>query len=559
MDISAGACKLTFSLLTTKNRYEPLDLAVSETTDGLVASTTTLSYGDGWGSAPGLFRVSVRRHAQGVSWQASAEHPEPIKGIMVRIGPLPPGSAMIPPAMEVERPQDGQGRCFVYPGGYYPLRHVSATGVAPGSGPLPAWGAQFALLRGDAGFHYLHAHEYPPRVKKLWLYPQGDGLELVLYSEADACRRGGEYAAPTWHLDEVSDWRQAVDDYRAWMADAFGLLPHAQRRDAQPWLKDLSLVVVLHGCSHYGTVCHDYAAMERRLEELAALFPPQRTLVKLVGYEGRIDRRWPDNGPDEALGGEVAFRRFMSTAHRLGYRVMPHLNVWGASYENPATADLLAYQVRDGEGRPLSWSYDYDHDEVAEEIMAYISPDAPEWRALLGRKIGELVEPYGIDALFLDQVGTFVNDRRYDHFRGLQALYRELRAGLPTVQFTGEGPNTELSTSLCPLLSGVSGASSEAGAEMYRRLLGCYVREHGHSAALAPEPYRGVWAAQRAGWWSPERFAEQEERAARVGAIPTLNLTDQRISLQGDRARGVVARARSYSRAAGRGTVTGDG
>ncbi len=546
MVISFGGYRLAFSLLTTLNCYEPADPVVSETTDGLVASTTTFSYGEGSGSTPGLFRVTLQRRERGISWQASAEHPEPIKGIMVTVGPLPAGPVMVPPSGEVDRWEDERGRCFVYPGGYYPLRHVSSTGVAPGSGPLPGWGAQFALLRGDGGYRYLHTHEYPPRVKKLWLYPHGDQLELMLYSEADACRRSNEYVAPTWYLDEVSDWRQAVEDYRGWMAEAFGLRPVAERPDAQPWLMDVSLVVVLHGLSHYGTICHDYATMERRLTELAALYPPQRTLVKLVGYEGRIDRRWPDNGPADALGGPAAFRQFVSTAHRLGYRVMPHLNVWGASYENPITADLLAYQVRDGEGRPVSWSYDYDHDEVAEEIMAYISPDAPEWRTLLGSKIKELVESYGIDAIFLDQVGTFVNDSRYDHFRGLQTLYRELRTAMPAVQFIGEGPNTELSTSLCPLLSGVTWAPSEAGAEMYRRLLGPYVLEHGHSASLAPEPYRGVWAAQRAGWWSPERFAEQEERAARMGAIPTLNLTDRRISLGNERVRGVLARAQAF-------------
>jgi hypothetical protein len=551
MYISLGGYRLCFSLLTTKNRYEPADLVVSETTGGLVASTTTFSYGDGSGSTVGLFRVILQRRDRGISWQASAEHPEPIKGIMATVGPLPLGRVMIPPSTEVDRWEDGKGRCFVYPRGYYPRRDGSTTSVEPRSGPLPDWGAQFALFQGGSGFRYLHAHEYPPRVKKLWLYPSGDSLELVLYSEADACRRGGDYSAPSWHLDEVGDWRQAVEEYRGWMAGVFGLRPVAERADAQPWLKDMSLVVVLHGLSHYSTICHDYAAMGRRLQELATLHPPQRTLVKLLGHEGPIDRRWPDNEPAALLGGAVGFQRFMSAAHRLGYRVMPHLNVWGASYENPVTADLLAYQVRDGEGRPVSWSCDYDHDEVAEEIMAYISPDAPEWRALLGGKIRGLVDAYRIDAIFLDQVGTFVNDSRYDHFRGLQTLYRELRAAMPAVQFTGEGPNTEISTSLCPLLSGVTGASGEAGAEMYRRLLGPYVLEHGHCGSLAPEPYRGVWVALRDGWWSPERYTQQEERAARMGAIPTLNLTDQRISLEGERVRGVLARAQAWEGEAG--------
>ena len=69
---------------------------------------------------------------------------------------------------------------------------------------------------------------------------------------------------------------------------------------------------------------------------------------------------------------------------------------------------LLAYRILDAEGQPVNWTYDYDQDEIAEEIFAHILPDAPEWRAILRRKVREIVER-GVDAIFLGQTGTFIS------------------------------------------------------------------------------------------------------------------------------------------------------
>jgi hypothetical protein len=66
--------RLHLWLLATGNWYEPAPFAITETTDGLLACTDSLTYGDGFGSTPGLLEVTL-----------------------------------------------------FYPGGYYHLRHVSST------------------------------------------------------------------------------------------------------------------------------------------------------------------------------------------------------------------------------------------------------------------------------------------------------------------------------------------------------------------------------------------------------------------------------------------------
>jgi hypothetical protein len=543
-NISFAGYTFSFWVLTTRNAYEPGDLTVTETDDGLIAKTDALTYGDQSGSTPGLLEVTLARGVNGISWQTRAAHAELIKGIKVAIGPLPLGRLMVPLSATVDLKAGDRGRVFVYPGaGYYPKRHVSSTWVVPGAGPMPGWAAQFALLQGEEGTLYLHAQDFPPRVKKLWIYHRGEQQEIRLYDEADACRRTTEFVAPTWYLDSVADWHDAVDDHRAWMAETYGLRPFEERPDVQPWMKEVGLVAYIAGIAHDGKICHDFAQATQRLEDLAALFPPQRTLVELACFEGRFDHSWPDNAPAEVIGGAVEEARFFETAHRLGFHVMPHLNVWGASFDNPATERWLEHRILDPEGRPITWSFDHDQDEIDEEIFAYISPDVPEWRAELRSKIREAVAR-GYDTIYMDQVGTFVNDLNHDHYRGLRALFDELREDLPAVQLTCEAPTSEISAALCPVQLGRPGSErDDLSIEMGRRLFGPYIRWFWLDP---PARYRGVVSDPPADWWSPEGWLASRERAEKVGALPTLNLSDHRIRLDSDLVKVVLDWARRY-------------
>lgn len=182
MEIPFSGHTFRFWLLAADNWYEPGEFTITEADGGIVARANTLMYGDGSGSAPGLFEVVFTRSPNGLSWRARASHAHPIKGIKVAIGALPAGRVMVPLSGEFDLKEGEPGRCFVFPGGYYPLRHVSSTWVEPASGPLPIWAAQFVLLRARERTLCLHAREFPPRVKKLWVYRWDEALEVRLYS-----------------------------------------------------------------------------------------------------------------------------------------------------------------------------------------------------------------------------------------------------------------------------------------------------------------------------------------------------------------------------------------
>ena len=88
------------------------------------------------------------------------------------------------------------------------------------------------------------------------------------------------------------------------------------------WLRRVAFVAILHGVTSDAKMCHTFAEMEARLHELAQIFPPERTLIKVLGHEGRVDYHVPDNLPGEELGGPEGFARFMRSAHDLGFKVL---------------------------------------------------------------------------------------------------------------------------------------------------------------------------------------------------------------------------------------------
>ena len=439
MTLSFAGYSFDFTALTTGDYYEPLDPNVTHGSGGIQATVGQLSYGAGTTVVDAHFEARFQRTSRGICWQASAMHPDPIKGIKTRISPLPLGRLLVPLGREITL-DEGQGSCFVFPTGYYPIRHasVSATGVTPDAGPLPWWGAQFLLFEAPERILYVRGPKHPFGWKRFWACRHGNSLTLELYSEAKACERTSAYMTPFWYIEEVAPREEGIDDYQRWLVDSYGLVPFKQRVDVPSWLPEIGLVVVLHGRAYNDKVCLTFEQMIERARALAGRFPAELTLLFIVGFDGRIDFNWPGASPDEALGGPQGFRTFTETAHQIGYHVMVHLNVWGVAYDSPTYRQLCEHQVRDSEGRLVGWDYDWDYDEIQERVFAYISPDAPPWRHVLVNRVRSLVTDYGIDAVYLDQATTYVNDARHDHGRGVAALYHELKAALPGTLLAGE-------------------------------------------------------------------------------------------------------------------------
>lgn len=218
----------------------------------------------------------------------------------------------------------------------------------------------------------------------------------------------------------------------------------------------------------------------------------------------------------------------MHTAHKLGYHVGVHMNVWGLGYKNPefkALTHFLEHQCRDAEDRPLAWQYDWDGDDQDEPIFAYISPDYEPWRRYLISRIMAAVRDFEIDIVHLDQSTTLINDSRHNHYRGLCALFKQLRARLPAqVALSGEGTGKSVAH-LYPI-SGQHAFAKPFMPNLFNRYVWSF--DYGRS----PKPKKSFYRWLK---WCEES-----------GLVPTLYLGDYSVGVESKEACAVYEVARRF-------------
>jgi hypothetical protein len=525
--LAFGGYDFSFSVITTENFYEPDEFAITEVANTVTARVDRLWYGEWSGSVAASLQIKFARVPGGITWQAQATHPELIKGIKVSVASLPNAEILIPLNCGFHL-ADGEHLRICFPYQTHPKHH--------------RWKAQFVAFRTADQTLWLDNREHPFRVKRLWLTRHGEQLALETYNEDHARSHLHEFETPAWTLKQVPSWANAVEEYRVWMENAYQLVPLEKRVDASAWLNDIALTVTMLGEGMVGHVGYTFAQMEERLEELAHVFPPQNTLLYIPGYDGRMDMCWPNIYPSENLGGATAFRQLVTHAHRLGFKVLLHLSVWAMDRSSEFYKQFQDDLVFDNEGRPQEFETDRDGDGLPERVFAYISPDCAAFRQLLLKRVRVLVEEFEIDAIHFDQTHSYRNDPYHDHYRGLQALYREMRTAFPHVLFGGESI-TEITAPLLPLAQTRTGVMQVDDAEAFQKLFAPYTRRYGHPGILAPEPARNPWSYPA---WTFEAFQHQLKMQEAAGAIPTLCLTDRHIRLDSSAAQLVLAYARRF-------------
>ncbi len=519
--ITLGGYDFSFSVITTQNFYEPDEFTITESGEAANARVDRLWCGERSTAVAASLQINFTLISGGIQWQACASHPELIKGIKVSIRSLPNAEILIPLNRGFHL-ADGEQLKICFPYQTHPKHH--------------RWKAQFAAFRTADKVLWLDNREHPFRVKRLWLTRHGDQLTIDVYNEDHARSRSHEFQTPAWTLREVPSWAEAVEDYRRWMENVYQLTPLKKRTDAPQWLNDIALTVMMLGEGLVGHIGYTFAQMEERLEELAKVFPAQHTLLYLPGYDGRMDMHWPDIYPAEVLGGAEGFDKFVAHAHRLGFKILLHLSVWGIDRSSEFYKQFQNDLVFDAEGRPQEWETDRDGDGLPERIFAYVSPDSADFRNLIRDRVRVLVEEFHIDAIHFDQTHSYRNDPSHDHYRGVCALYDEMRQAFPNILFGGESI-TEITVPLLPLTQTRIGAIQVDDAECFGKLFAPYTRRYGHPSILAPEPARNPWSYPT---WTLEAFQHQMKMQEAAGAIPTLCLTTRHIRLDSDAAKIVL-------------------
>ncbi len=133
----------------------------------------------------------------------------------------------------------------------------------------------------------------------------------------------------------------------------------------------------------------------------------------------------------------------MAEAHRLGFRVMLHVNYFGCDPKHPSYATMKQWQVRDPFSGELQW---WEWPAEPPIKFAYINPASRAWREMFVKQMVEVAGQYDVDAFHLDQTLCIYNDKNgmidgCNFIEGSLALHRELRRALPEVALSGEGLN----------------------------------------------------------------------------------------------------------------------
>ncbi len=219
-------------------------------------------------------------------------------------------------------------------------------------------------------------------------------------------------------------WTHGAEIYRRHITKGLGLKRMDQRRPE--WASQIRFTVIMGVDTPF-------------LQRLAERVDPRQTLLYIASWRKyEYDRNYPDYTPDPQ------FVPFVREAHRLGFRVMAHVNHFGCDPKHPLYERFAKYQMRDPfTGAHLWWDWTLVDPPIK---FAYINPASREWRQEFIRRMVALVAETGVDAFHLDQTLCIFNDQNglidgMTCMQGNVALHKELSEALPDVALSGEGLN----------------------------------------------------------------------------------------------------------------------
>jgi hypothetical protein len=171
---------------------------------------------------------------------------------------------------------------------------------------------------------------------------------------------------------------------------------------------------------------------------------------------------------------------------------------------------------------------------------ALLNPGAPTWQNRLVSQITGLVEKYGFDGVFLDISACWLNDPRYNMYKGTLKLVERLRENHPELLVAGEGwyDGVGLATPLMQAghTEGVHHWHDELA---YPAFFDKYNRSFAH--LCLGDPGRGSTGVHELGF-NPTRTSP-----LRKGVIPTVTVVENTLQKAPAEVEKIIAAGHSYA------------
>jgi hypothetical protein len=513
-----GDHRFAFLVFTDENTYglDRSRMRATGTADALTLTCDRLVWAGGQESAPGTVTATFRRDGTTIEWDVVVEMQRPIKTVTTVVRDVPRGKISLGGA-----PIDpGDGDLLA---GYT----FGAGDLHGGETPISITTPYAAVQAGDADVVWLATLDDRVRPKRYYFQAGERAFRVEAVYEHDAWRDDTRVAVPRWRLGRATSLDAAIAPHVAHIERAFGLREWTERSDVLPWMRDVALVVTLHGMHYTGFVFNDYARQLEILRWIATQMPANRVLAFLAAWDGRYYWDYPKYEVPARMGGEAGFRRLIREGQSLGFRMMPMFGTNAANRRLAMWPKIAPGVTRklDGDVYHLNW-VDWNNDRHQDGWLEYMNLGADPWRHWLEGRIAETIERFGVDAYFLDIVGGHVNSTTGDMHEGTKRLVLGLRERYPKVACVGEMPYDALH-GFIPMYHAGGGA-------MWRK----YSRFYSHLSA--PAPGRGSSGVHESGFG---RFND-ETLGLYPNVIPTLQVVEDTFTKHRDTMAAIIARAK---------------
>ncbi|NWF65736.1 MAG: hypothetical protein HXY38_15695, partial [Chloroflexi bacterium] len=477
------------------------------TDDGLCLTCEGMSWAGQQQRAAGRVEVRITRGNNTWIWQVQAWHSEPLKVVKLMLWGLP-DTALSQGWWQATSPVE---KTFI------PTRTTPILFRYP----WPEWLTPWVCAGNSASAVCISIRDAAVRAKRLYTHqpPYADSRYVVeLVFEEDAARWGGHIASPEMRLRMCSSAGEVDADFEehlAFIEQAYRLQPWQTRPDVPDWMRNIRLVLNLHGQHWTGYVFNTFDHMAEALRLITQHVPSQHVLAYIPGFEGRYYYAYPYYRPGAAMGGDAGFRRLLAAAQEVGVHVMPMFGIHGANTQVYSDWEHSAFRSRTNSYVKLVNFPDWDTDRFGEDDQVFLNPGEPVFRQHLLEQVSAIVRDYDLSGVFLDTSACWFNDPNYNLYEGYRLLLGELRQRHPDLLIAGEGWYDAL-LGLFPVNQSWLGIDRKY---RFPQILTRYARALGHLKDGAPGPASS--GVHERGYNN-----HLDPRAATFGHIPSIGIVD---------------------------------
>lgn len=521
IDLQNNKVDVSFEIFSKENVYTVVPNTLTKNNN--LYSSNQIIWGDTENVNNSSLSIVVDANNERTSIQANCTLDKEIVGLKMRFDNLPLGLLLTESEKDIEINE--YGHLARYPEGW---RNFSF--------PL----AVFKLTENKYLFvRVLHKDVKPV---SFFIKKTGKGLMRVdVTMEEKGNMLSTNFSSYPVELGFSASLEEIYDEYSEHIKNTFALVDYKDNKYVPTWMKEVSLVVIMHMESFTGHIFHTYEKCLKDIQKLCEHIDGKRVLVYIAGWEGRYYYKYGNYVPDDRLGGSNELIKMVDGIHALGAHVLAMYGMTIANknyFTNEQFEAMEFVTARGGKFHNGSVNWDGSHSYDFNDFGIF-NPGSPTWQDYLYKQIKEATLEFNFDGAFLDIAACYVNDKRYPVYDGIIELCEKLYQISPEFLISGEGYYDGLSKIIPLFQSGHTDGHMNYHDRVSPKLFTRFSREFAHLCL-------GDLSRQSTG--VHEQGNNSDTRTPlREGVIPTISLVEDTVDVAMDKVVEVLDEAKIYA------------